>query len=46
MHIREGASLTKRRVLIALTLVFLVSVSLGIGVLVADWPRWRQVLFP
>jgi hypothetical protein len=35
-----------RRVLIALTLVLLVTVSTGLGVLVARWPDLRQVLFP
>jgi len=34
-----------RRFLIALTLVLLVTVSIGVGVLVADWPHLRQVLF-
>ena len=43
---REGTVLTMRRVLIALTLVLLVTVSVGVGVLVADWPRLREVLFP
>jgi hypothetical protein len=30
-----------RRFLIALTLVLLLAVSVGIGVLVAGWPHWR-----
>jgi len=30
-----------RRFLIALTLVLLLVVSVGIGVLVAGWPQWR-----
>ncbi len=30
-----------RRFLIALTLVLLLAVSVGIGVLVAGWPRWQ-----
>jgi len=30
-----------RRFLIALTLVLLLAVSVGLGVLVAGWPRWR-----
>jgi hypothetical protein len=34
-----------RRFLIALTLVLLVAVSIGIGVLVAGWPRWQETLF-
>jgi len=34
-----------RRFLLALTLVLLVTVSIGVGVLVADWPHLRQVLF-
>jgi len=38
--------LTLRRVLIAVTFVLLVAVSAGVGVLVARWPHWRQVLFP
>jgi hypothetical protein len=39
-------ALTMRRILIALTLVLLLTVSTGVGVLVARWPHWRQVLFP
>ena len=35
-----------RRFLIALMLVLLLTVSIGIGVLVADWPHLRQLLFP
>jgi uncharacterized membrane protein len=35
-----------RRFLIALTLVLLLTVSIGVGVLVADWPHLRGVLFP
>jgi hypothetical protein len=35
-----------RRVLIALTLLLLVTVSTGIGLAVARWPYLRQVLFP
>jgi hypothetical protein len=35
-----------RRLMIALTLVVLLTISVGVGVLVADWPRWREVLFP
>lgn len=42
----RGKSLTTRRVLIALTLVLLITVSTGVGVLVARWPHLRQVLFP
>jgi hypothetical protein len=38
--------LALRRVLIALTFVLLVAVSTVVGVLVARWPYWRQVLFP
>jgi hypothetical protein len=38
--------LALRRFLIALTLVLLIAVSVGIGVLVADWPRMRHLLFP
>jgi hypothetical protein len=34
-----------RRFLIALTLVLLVAVSVGIGVLVAGWPRWHGSFF-
>ena len=34
-----------RRFLIALTLMLLVAVSIGIGVLVAGWPRWQETLF-
>jgi hypothetical protein len=30
----------KRRVLIGLTLVALIAVSIGVGVIVADWPNW------
>ncbi len=30
-----------RRFLIALTLVLLLAVSVGIGVLVAGWPQWQ-----
>jgi len=33
------------RFLIALTLVLLLAVSVGIGVLVAGWPRWQGTLF-
>lgn len=33
-----------RRVLIVVTLTVLLIVSIGIGVLVADWPRWRQMI--
>ena len=35
-----------RRVLIALTLVLLITVSVGVGMLVADWPHLKGVLFP
>jgi hypothetical protein len=35
-----------RRFLIALTLVLLLAVSIGVGVLVARWPQLREVLFP
>lgn len=31
-----------RRFLIGLTLVLLLAVSIGIGILVADWPRWKR----
>jgi hypothetical protein len=34
-----------RRFLIALTLVLLLAVSVGIGVLVAGWPRWQETFF-
>jgi hypothetical protein len=43
--LREGIDLTMRRVLIALTLVLLITVSVGVGVVVADWPRLKDVLF-
>jgi len=36
----------RRRFLIALTLVLLLVVSIGAGVLVADWPRLKEVFFP
>jgi hypothetical protein len=36
-----GVSQAMRRFLIALTLVLLLAVSVGIGVLVAGWPRWQ-----
>lgn len=42
----RGDSPTMRRFLIALTLVLLLTVSIGVGILVADWPHWRRVLFP
>ena len=29
-----------RRFLIGLTLVLLLAISIGVGVLVAEWPRW------
>jgi|GEM_PF-890528 len=31
-----------RRFLIGLTLALLLAVSIGIGILVADWPRWKR----
>jgi hypothetical protein len=34
-----------RRFLIALTLVLLLAVSIGIGVLVAGWPHWKEEWF-
>lgn len=34
-----------RRFLIALTLVLLLAVSIGIGVLVAGWPQWKEAWF-
>jgi hypothetical protein len=34
-----------RRLLIALTLVLLLAVSVGIGVLIAGWPHWQETLF-
>jgi hypothetical protein len=37
--------LTTRRVLIALTLTLLVAVSIGVGVVVADWPRLKEMWF-
>jgi hypothetical protein len=40
---RRGQAM--RRFLIALTLVLLLAVSVGIGVLVAGWPRWHDTLF-
>jgi len=30
-----------RRFLIALTLVLLLAVSISVGVLVAEWPKWH-----
>ena len=41
----KGGSRAMRRFLIALTLVLLLAVSVGIGVLVAGWPRWHDTLF-
>jgi len=38
--------LLTRRVLIAFTLVLLIAVSVGVGVLVADWPHLKQVFLP
>jgi hypothetical protein len=33
-----------RRFLIGLTLVLLLIVSIGIGLAIAQWPRWRHLL--
>jgi len=44
-RIQKGDSRTMRRFLIALTLVLLLAVSVGIGVLVAGWPRWQEAWF-
>jgi hypothetical protein len=33
-----------RRFLIGLALVLLLAVSIGVGVLVAEWPRWCEML--
>jgi len=33
-----------RRFLIGLTLVLLIAVSVGAGVLVARWPQWKHAL--
>jgi hypothetical protein len=33
-----------RRVLIGLTLVLLLVISVGVGVIVAEWPRWCATL--
>jgi hypothetical protein len=33
-----------RRILVTLTVLALMTISAGIGVLVADWPRWYRVL--
>jgi hypothetical protein len=30
----------KRRILIGLTLVALIAVSIGVGIIVANWPNW------
>jgi hypothetical protein len=30
----------KRRILIGLTLVALIAVSIGVGIIVAGWPNW------
>jgi len=33
-------SITTRRILIGLTIIVLVVVSAGVGVVVANWPQW------
>jgi hypothetical protein len=33
-----------RRLLVALTLVLLLAISAGIGILVAYWPHWSKTL--
>lgn len=33
-----------RRFLIALTLIVLLVISIGVGVLIADWPHWSRLL--
>jgi len=33
-----------RRILVALTILALMTISAGVGVLVADWPRWSRML--
>lgn len=45
MFTGQGDLRAMRRFLIALTLVLLLAVSVGIGVLVAGWPRWQGTLF-
>ncbi len=45
MFTAKGVFQAMRRFLIALTLVLLVAVSVGIGVLVAGWPRWHSAFF-
>ena len=41
----KGVGRAMRRFLIALTLVLLLAVSVGIGVLVGGWPKWQQTFF-
>ncbi len=43
--ITREVELGMRRLLIALTLVLLLAVSVGIGVLIAGWPHWQETLF-
>ena len=42
MGTAQGDLRAMRRFLIALTLVLLLVVPAGIGVLVAGWPRWHS----
>jgi hypothetical protein len=34
-----------RRVFIGLTLILLLIISIGVGVIVAEWPRWCAALY-
>jgi len=38
---REVYNAAMRRFLIVLTLIALLAASIGVGVLVAEWPRWH-----